>query len=109
MARQLRIEVVYAVAGAQDLVSLALAEGVSAREAVEASGLIGRHGLAASGLILGIAGRRVAPDQAAGFDRLARADALGQRQGNEVLRARDRVDDFNAQLPGHPDAAARAA
>ena len=62
MARQLRIEVVYAVAGAQDLVPLALAEGVSAREAVEASGLIGRHGLAASGLILGIAGRRVAPE-----------------------------------------------
>jgi len=63
MARQLRIEVVYAVAGAQDLVSLALAEGVSAREAVEASGLIGRHGLAASGLVLGIAGRRVAHER----------------------------------------------
>ena len=53
MARQLRVEVVYAVAVAQDLVPLALAEGVSAREAVEASGLIGRHGLAASGLVLG--------------------------------------------------------
>jgi putative ubiquitin-RnfH superfamily antitoxin RatB of RatAB toxin-antitoxin module len=63
MARQLRIEVVYAVAGAQDLVPLALAEGVSAREAVEASGLIGRHGLPASGLVLGIAGRRVAPER----------------------------------------------
>lgn len=63
MARQLHVEVVYATAGAQDLVPLALAEGASAREAVEASGLIGRHGLAASGLVLGIAGRRVAPER----------------------------------------------
>ena len=63
MARQLHVEVVYAAAGALDLVFLLLAEGASAREAVEASGLIGRHGLAASGLVLGIAGRRVAPER----------------------------------------------
>ena len=63
MARQLHVEVVYAVAGVQDLVCLLLSEGASAREAVEASGLSGRHGLAASGLILGIGGRRVAPER----------------------------------------------
>lgn len=63
MARQLHVEVVYAVAGAQDLVPLALPEGAGAREAVEASGLIGRHGLTATDLVLGIAGRRVPPEQ----------------------------------------------
>jgi len=63
MARQLRIEVAYALAQVQDLVPLALAEGASAREAVEASGLIRRHGLAATDLVLGISGRRVAPER----------------------------------------------
>jgi uncharacterized protein len=63
MARHLRVEVVYALADVQDLVPLVLAEGTSAREAVEASGLLGRHRLAADGLLLGIAGRRVAPEQ----------------------------------------------
>ena len=60
MARQLRIEVVYALADVQDLVSLVLAEGTVAREAVAASGLIGRHRLAADQLVLGISGRPVA-------------------------------------------------
>jgi len=63
MARQLHIEVVYALAGGQDLVPLVLTDGASAREAVEASGLIRRHGLRAAGLILGVAGRRVVPEQ----------------------------------------------
>jgi len=62
MAGNLRIEVVYAVAGVQDLVCLELADGAVAREAVEASGIIGRHDLAA-GLALGISGRRVAPER----------------------------------------------
>ena len=63
MARQLHVEVVYAVAGVQELVPLALAEGASALEAVEASGLTGRHGLAATDLVLGIAGRQVPPER----------------------------------------------
>ena len=61
MARQLRVEVVYALAGAQDVVTLALSEGTSAIEAVQASGLTGRHGLTEAELVLGIAGRRAAP------------------------------------------------
>jgi uncharacterized protein len=60
MARHLRIEVVYALADGQDLVSLVLADGTVARDAVEASGLIGRHRLAADQLVLGIAGRLAA-------------------------------------------------
>ena len=63
MAGNLRIEVVYAVAGVQDLVCLELADGAVAREAVEASGIIGRHGLAAANLALGISGRLVAPER----------------------------------------------
>jgi uncharacterized protein len=63
MARHLRIEVVYALAAVQDLVSLVLAEGAVAREAVEASGLIRRHGLAADALVLGISGRPVARER----------------------------------------------
>ena len=62
MARHLRVEVVYALAGAQDLAVLVLPEGASVREAVEASGLAGRHGLAEAELVLGMAGRRVAPE-----------------------------------------------
>ena len=62
MARRLHVEVVYALAGAQDVVTLALSEGTSAFEAVEASGLTGRHRLTDGELVLGIAGRRVAPE-----------------------------------------------
>ena len=63
MARQLRIEVVYALADVQDLVSLVLADGSVAREALEASGLIGRHRLAAEQLALGISGKLVARER----------------------------------------------
>jgi putative ubiquitin-RnfH superfamily antitoxin RatB of RatAB toxin-antitoxin module len=63
MAR-LRVEVVYALAGVQDVVPLQLAEGSSAGEAVAASGLAARHGLAAGSWVLGIGGRRVAPGTA---------------------------------------------
>ena len=59
----MRVEVVYALAAAQDIVVLELAEGAIARQAIEASGLLARHGLNAGKLTLGIAGRRVAPEQ----------------------------------------------
>ena len=60
MAR-LRVEVVYALAEVQEVVSLELAEGSSALAAVAASGLAKRHGLSAGSWTLGIGGRRVAP------------------------------------------------
>jgi putative ubiquitin-RnfH superfamily antitoxin RatB of RatAB toxin-antitoxin module len=63
MAR-LHVEVVYALAGVQDVVPLQLAEGSNAAEAVRASGLAARHGLAAHTWVLGISGRRVAPGTA---------------------------------------------
>ena len=63
MAKTLRIEVVFPTADVQDLVSLELAAGAVVRKAVEASGLAGRHGLAAAQLVLGISGRRVAPEE----------------------------------------------
>lgn len=62
MAR-LRIEVVYALAGVQDLVVLDLADGAVAHEAVDASGLTGRYGLAAEEVTLGISGWRIAADR----------------------------------------------
>ena len=64
MTGKLRVEVVYALAGAQDLVVLELDEGATAREATQASGIPARHGLAAADLTLGIFGRRIAPEQA---------------------------------------------
>lgn len=63
MAR-LRIEVVYALAHVQDLALLELAAGASAQEAVEASGIAGRHpGLEAGRIRLGICGRQIRPDR----------------------------------------------
>ena len=62
MAR-LRVEVVYALAGSQEIVALALKEGATALEAAEASGVPARHGLAAAKLVLGMFGKRVAPDR----------------------------------------------
>lgn len=58
----LRVEVVYALADAQDLVALELPEGCIARDAAEASGILARHGLAAAELALGIFGKRIAPE-----------------------------------------------
>ncbi|MGH8674722.1 MAG: RnfH family protein, partial [Burkholderiales bacterium] len=60
MAR-IRIEVVYALAAAQDIVSLEMTAGVSAGDAVAASGLLERHALAERGWRLGLAGRRILP------------------------------------------------
>lgn len=57
----IRIEVVYALAGAQDVVSLELAAGANAGEAVASSGLLERHALAAWGWNLGLGGRRILP------------------------------------------------
>ena len=63
MAKQ-RIEVVYALAAAQEVVVLQLPAGASAGEAVAASGLAQRHGLAAAGWRLGIGGREISSSQA---------------------------------------------
>ncbi len=59
----LRIEVVYALAETQDVVLLQLPDGAHAGEAVAASGLAKRYGLAEDGWTLGIGGRRVAANQ----------------------------------------------
>lgn len=54
-AETLRIEVVYCPQpGQTDLVSLTLAAGATLADAVHASGLLGRHGLALDGLRAGI-------------------------------------------------------
>jgi putative ubiquitin-RnfH superfamily antitoxin RatB of RatAB toxin-antitoxin module len=60
---RVHIEVVYALAGAQDIVALELASGARAGEAVAASGLLQRHALAAEDWNLGLAGRRIPPDR----------------------------------------------
>jgi len=59
----LRVEVVYALATAQDCVSLKLEVGAVARQAVGASGLIERHPeLVAAHWRFGISGREVSPE-----------------------------------------------
>jgi hypothetical protein len=59
----MRVEVVYALANAQDLVVLDLEEGAVARQAVEASGMVERHPeLAAEDRLLGIFGRQILPE-----------------------------------------------
>jgi uncharacterized protein len=57
---RLHVEVVYALAGAQEIVALELRKGATAGEAAEASGIAARHGLAADDLVLGHFGRRIA-------------------------------------------------
>ena len=58
----MRVEAVYALAHAQDIVVLELPQGAVARDAVAASGVLARHGFNVGKLMLGIAGRRVAPE-----------------------------------------------
>ena len=58
----MRVEVVYALAGVQDIVALDLPEGAVARHAVAESGLLVRHGLGAAQLQLGISGRKRSPE-----------------------------------------------
>lgn len=55
----IRIEIVYALAQAQDIVRLELRPGTTAGEAVAASGLRARHAVVAAGCQLGLAGRRI--------------------------------------------------
>lgn len=43
MADAIQVEVIYAQAAKQDLVRLSLPEGSTARQAIEASGLLGKH------------------------------------------------------------------
>jgi putative ubiquitin-RnfH superfamily antitoxin RatB of RatAB toxin-antitoxin module len=57
-----RVEVLVALADAQDIAVLELDEGAVARDAVAASGMLARQGLNAGKLMLGISGRRVAPE-----------------------------------------------
>jgi len=72
----MRIEVIYALADVQDIAVLALPEGSVARQALEASGLLERHGLSAEQLALGIGGKRIEVER-----RLREGDRL------EILRA----------------------
>ena len=72
----MRVEVIYALASVQDIAVLELPDGALARQALEASGLLERHGLSAARLKLGISGKRIAPEQ-----RLREGDRL------EILRA----------------------
>lgn len=58
MRASLRVQVVYALAGRQEVVELRLAEGATAADAVGASGL------AQPGLVIGIGGKRVTADRA---------------------------------------------
>ena len=58
----MRVEVVYALADVQDIVNLELAEGAVARQAIESSGLLARHGLASAQLQLGIFGKKISPE-----------------------------------------------
>ena len=56
---RLRVEVVYALAGVQQIVAVELPAGGTAGQAVDRSGLAG----VGAGCMLGIAGRRVTRDQ----------------------------------------------
>jgi hypothetical protein len=59
----LRVEVVYALAHAQEVVSLEMVQGGVASEAVEASGICERHGLPVGKLRLAIFGKAVSASQ----------------------------------------------
>ncbi len=57
----IRVEVVYAIPGAHDAVSLRLPEGATAADALRASGLASRHP-GVDMAVIGLFGRRVAPE-----------------------------------------------
>ena len=83
---RLRVEVVYALADAQQVVALELPEGGTAGQAVDRSGLGGIGG----GCELGIAGRRVTRDRVLrDGDRLELLRPL-RLTPNEARRARAR-------------------
>ena len=86
----MRVEVIYALASVQDIAVLDLPDGALVRQALEASGLLDRHGLSAARLELGISGKRIAPEQ-----RLREGDRLEilrtlAADPNEARRARAR-------------------
>jgi putative ubiquitin-RnfH superfamily antitoxin RatB of RatAB toxin-antitoxin module len=72
MAEHINIQVVYALPEKQELLSLALPAGSTLQQAVEASGLLSKHGLSMEAGKFGIYGKQAKPDA--------------------VLRDRDRVE-----------------
>ena len=61
---RVQIEVVYALADAQDIVTVELGPGARVRDAIEASGIRERHPeLDVASLRLGIFGKRVGPER----------------------------------------------
>ncbi|MBB5018708.1 hypothetical protein HNQ59_001999 [Chitinivorax tropicus] len=83
----IRVEVVYALASQQTLLSLTVPEGTTAKQAIEMSGLFGKHPeLAAQVLKLGVFSRPITPDT--------------------VLRDRDRVEIYRP-LQADPKAVRR--
>ncbi|MDE2598060.1 MAG: RnfH family protein [Rhodocyclaceae bacterium] len=72
MAENINIQVIYALPERQELLSLAMAPGSTLMQAVDGSGLLGRHGLDAATVKFGIYGKPAKPDA--------------------VLRDRDRVE-----------------
>lgn len=58
---EIEIEVVYALPGAEDAVTVRLAAGATVRDAVQASGLLERHAEIGPAFQCGIFGRRAAP------------------------------------------------
>ena len=61
---RLRIEVVYALPHAQDLVAIELEPPATARQAVEASGILRRHReLDRDGIVVGVFGKKVKSGQ----------------------------------------------
>lgn len=72
MAENIMIQVVYALPEGQELLSCSLPAGATLQEALQASGLLARHGLSLETSKFGIYGKQVRPDV--------------------VLRDRDRVE-----------------
>ena len=72
MAEQINIQVVYALPEKQELLSLAMPAGSTLGQAVEASGLLRKHGLSMETGKFGIYGKQAKPDT--------------------VLRDRDRIE-----------------
>jgi len=86
----MRVEVIYALADVQDIAVLALPEETVARQALEASGLLERHGLSVERLALGIGGKRIEPERRLqDGDRIEILRALAA-DPNEARRARAR-------------------
>jgi hypothetical protein len=61
MSETIDVEVAWALPAEQCIVALTLPAGVTAHEAVEAAGMIARHGLDGATLRLGVFGKAVQP------------------------------------------------